>query len=174
MAFETIDAIPLLIVIFFAFIIPIIISRIKKVSIPIVVGELIVGLVIGVSGLNIIPHDDPWLEFLMFLGFAFLMFLAGIETDFEHLLHPEIKKSIQEKLEEHYIDKTFTEIEKAQIPSEEELGNNSKHHRFLIKYIKEKALQHRIHRHWNFSDLELSNKPYAIGMLSYLFSQKLS
>ncbi len=64
MVFESVDAFPLLIVIFFAFIIPIIISRIKKVSIPIVVGELIVGLVIGASGLNIIPYDDPWLEFL--------------------------------------------------------------------------------------------------------------
>ncbi|UCC18885.1 MAG: cation:proton antiporter [Promethearchaeota archaeon] len=168
MAFDTIEALPLLIVIFFAFIIPIIISKIKRVSIPVVVGELIVGLVIGASGFNIIPHNDPWLEFLRFLGFAFLMFLAGIETDFEHLLHPEIKRSIQEKLEEHYIDITFSEKEKAQIPSEEKLDKVSKPDRFLIKYIKKKASKHRIHRHWNFSNLELSNKPYAIGMVSYL------
>ena len=103
MAFETIDAVPLLIVIFFAFIIPIIISRVKKFSIPIVVGELLVGLIFGDSLLRLIPADDPWLEFLTFFGFAFLMFLSGIEIDFEHLLHPEVKKSIKKKLEQQYI-----------------------------------------------------------------------
>ena len=167
MAFETIDAIPLLIVIFFAFTIPIIISKVKKFSIPIVVGELLVGLIFGDSFLQLIPGDDPWLEFLRFFGFAFLMFLSGIEIDFEHLLHPEVKKSIKNKLEEQYIDKKFTDEEKALIPLSEEETVSSKLDRIIIKHIDKKSTKHRIHRHWNFSDLEISNKPYYIGLFSY-------
>ncbi len=102
------------------------------------------------------------------------MFLAGIETDFEHLLHPEIKKSIQNKLEEHYISVTFSEKEKAQIPSGEALEDASKPERLLFKLIRNKASSHRIHRHWNFSDLNLSNKPYIIGAISYLSTLILS
>ncbi len=168
MAFETIDAVPLLIVIFFAFIIPIIISRLKKFSIPIVVGELLVGLILGDSFLRLIPGDDPWLEFLRFFGFAFLMFLSGIEIDFEHLLHPEVKKSIKNKLEEQYIGKKFTEQERTLIPLNEEKTVSSKLDRIIIKYIDRKSIERRIHRHWNFSDLEISNKPYYIGLISYL------
>jgi len=168
MAFETVDAVPLLIVIFFAFVIPIIISRVKKFSIPIVVGELLVGLIFGDSLLHLIPGDDPWLEFLRFFGFAFLMFLSGIEIDFEHLLHPEVKRSIKKKLEQKYIGTKFTEQEKSLIPLNEEINVVSKLDKIIIKHIRTKSRKHRIHTHWNFSHLEISNKPYYIGLLSYL------
>ncbi|MFX1274456.1 MAG: cation:proton antiporter [Promethearchaeota archaeon] len=168
MAFETIDAVPLLIVIFFAFIIPIIISRFKKFSIPIVVGELLVGLIFGDSLLKLIPGDDPWLEFLRFFGFAFLMFLSGIEIDFEHLIHPQVKQSIKDRLEEKYIEKKFSEEEKSKIPLGEEPQDISKLDQIIIKHITRKSAKRRIHRHWNFSHLDISNKPYFNGLLSYL------
>src|SRR5690606_40215901 len=49
--------------------------------IPVVVTEIIAGLIIGKSGLNVIG-SDPWLEILSTLGLIFLMFLSGVEIDF--------------------------------------------------------------------------------------------
>ncbi|MBN1802268.1 MAG: cation:proton antiporter [Candidatus Lokiarchaeota archaeon] len=166
--------VPLLIVVFFAFTIPIVISKIKKFSIPIVIGELVVGFIIGQSGFNIIQQDDPWLEFLRFLGFAFLMFLSGIEVDFEHLLHPEIKKSIKAKVKEKYINKRFTEEEKELIPENNGIKEAPKLERIIAKSINQRIMKHRVHRHWNFSDLDISNKPYLIGVVSYLLTLGLS
>lgn len=48
---------------------------------PVVVAEIIVGLIIGESGFQIV-HQDMWLETLSLLGFIFLMFLSGVEIDF--------------------------------------------------------------------------------------------
>ncbi|WP_062352004.1 monovalent cation:proton antiporter family protein [Bacillus kwashiorkori] len=71
----------LVIVIIAAFITPILLHRLKLNIIPVVVGEIIVGLIIGKSGFNIV-HSGPWLETLSTLGFIFLMFLSGLEIDF--------------------------------------------------------------------------------------------
>lgn len=46
-----------------------------------VVAEIIMGLVIGKSGFNVV-HEDMWLSTLSTLGFIFLMFLSGLEIDF--------------------------------------------------------------------------------------------
>ncbi len=64
----------------FAFLIPLVVHQIRLVNIPVTVAEILVGMVIGKSGLNII-HEDPWLEFLALLGLVFLMFLSGMEVD---------------------------------------------------------------------------------------------
>lgn len=48
---------------------------------PVVVAEIIMGLVIGKSGFNVV-HEDMWLSTLSTLGFIFLMFLSGLEIDF--------------------------------------------------------------------------------------------
>ncbi|CAM3768965.1 monovalent cation:proton antiporter family protein [Mesobacillus thioparans] len=71
----------LVIVIIVAFLTPIILHRLKLSFIPVVVAEIIMGLIIGKSGFNIV-HEDAWLSTLSTLGFLFLMFLSGLEIDF--------------------------------------------------------------------------------------------
>src|SRR5690606_14483084 len=67
-----------------AFFTPIVVSRIKAVRIPVVVGELLVGIAIGRSGFDIV-RPEPWLDFLSTLGITYLMFLSGVEIDFKLL-----------------------------------------------------------------------------------------
>lgn len=71
----------LVIVIIVAFLTPLFLHRLKLAFIPVVVAEILVGLVIGKSGFNLV-QDDMWLETLSTLGFIFLMFLSGLEIDF--------------------------------------------------------------------------------------------
>lgn len=75
------SVISLLIVVTMAFITPIILHRFKLEYIPVVVAEIIMGLIIGKSGFNLV-HQDQWLATLSTLGFIFLMFLSGLEIDF--------------------------------------------------------------------------------------------
>ncbi|WP_345764182.1 cation:proton antiporter [Diaminobutyricibacter sp. McL0608] len=49
----------------------------KSWHIPIVVGELFVGILLGATGLHIVDAHDPILSFLAELGFALVMFVAG-------------------------------------------------------------------------------------------------
>ncbi len=71
----------LLIVVTVAFVTPILLHRLKLNFIPVVVAEIIMGLVIGKSGFDVV-HEDMWLSTLSTLGFIFLMFLSGLEIDF--------------------------------------------------------------------------------------------
>ncbi|WP_248561102.1 monovalent cation:proton antiporter family protein [Niallia sp. NCCP-28] len=70
-----------MIVIVVALLTPILLHRLKLNVIPIVVAEILMGLIIGKSGLNVVS-EDMWLETLSTLGFIFLMFLSGLEIDF--------------------------------------------------------------------------------------------
>lgn len=72
----------LMIVIIVALLTPIILHRLKLNVIPVVVAEIIMGLIIGKSGFNLV-EQDTWLETLSTLGFIFLMFLSGLEIDFK-------------------------------------------------------------------------------------------
>jgi Kef-type K+ transport system membrane component KefB len=54
----------------------------KKVNIPVIVLEIIFGIIIGKSLFDIIPAH-PILDFFASFGLAYLMFLAGLEVDFE-------------------------------------------------------------------------------------------
>src|SRR3954466_7703563 len=72
----------LLIVILVAFLTPIILHKFKLNIIPVVVAEILMGLIIGKSGFNLV-ETDMWLETLSSLGFIFLMFLSGLEIDFK-------------------------------------------------------------------------------------------
>src|SRR3954469_7321969 len=72
----------LLIVILVAFLTPIILHRLKLNIIPVVVAEILMGLIIGRSGLDLV-ETDMWLETLSSLGFIFLMCLSGLEIDFK-------------------------------------------------------------------------------------------
>lgn len=73
---------PLLIVIFLAFLVPLVLSRISRFRLPIVVGEILVGILIGRSGFGLVTEHDPVLDLLAEFGFVFLFFLAGTEIDF--------------------------------------------------------------------------------------------
>lgn len=75
---------PVLLVVGLAFLVPLILSRFKRLRLPVVVGEIIAGMIIGRSGLQLV-ESDPTLEVLAALGFAFLMFLSGAEIDFSML-----------------------------------------------------------------------------------------
>jgi len=82
---ESLSFIPLLLVVFLAFLVPILLSRFKRLRLPIVVGEILVGILVGRSGLGWVQYHDPALDLLSEFGFVFLMFLAGMEIDFSSL-----------------------------------------------------------------------------------------
>ena len=72
----------LLIVTILSFFVPIFIRKMKRIYVPVVVGEIIVGMIIGKSGFNLIVMDE-WLQFIQFFGLAYLMFVSGLEIDFD-------------------------------------------------------------------------------------------
>jgi Kef-type K+ transport system membrane component KefB/Trk K+ transport system NAD-binding subunit len=75
----------LLIVVGLAALVPFLTTQFRRIHIPVVVGEIVVGMIIGRSGFNLIG-EDPWLEMLSTLGFAYLMFLSGLEVDFDAVI----------------------------------------------------------------------------------------
>lgn len=74
----------LLIISIIAFFTPFLVSRLKKFKIPYQVGEIIIGIIVGKTFLNIVKPDITIL-FLSNLGLAYLMFLSGLEINFEDL-----------------------------------------------------------------------------------------
>ena len=56
----------------------------KRIAIPVAVAEIVYGFAIGGSGFDIAGDpNNPFIRFLSDLGFAFFLFLAGLEIDFE-------------------------------------------------------------------------------------------
>jgi Kef-type K+ transport system membrane component KefB len=82
---EGFNFIPLLIVVGLAALAPVLLARFK--AIPVVVGEILAGILIGKSGLGLV-HEELTLELLAEIGFAFLMFLSGLEINFSILFNP--------------------------------------------------------------------------------------
>ncbi|MGD2253173.1 MAG: cation:proton antiporter [Anaerolineales bacterium] len=76
-----------------ALVVPLVASRSRRVRIPIVVGEILAGIVIGKSGLDLV-EPSATLSFLAEFGFAYLMFLSGLEVDF-NLLMPSSSETDQ-------------------------------------------------------------------------------
>lgn len=74
---------PLLLVVVLAAIVPFVLARFRR--IPVVVGEILAGIIIGPSVLGLVNGNEPTLELLAEIGFAFLMFLSGLEIDFSIL-----------------------------------------------------------------------------------------
>ncbi len=75
----------LLTVVLLALLVPALTTQIRAIRIPIVVGEIVAGIIVGQSGLRLVSAHDPWLTMLSTLGFSFLMFLAGLELDIDVL-----------------------------------------------------------------------------------------
>jgi Kef-type K+ transport system membrane component KefB/Trk K+ transport system NAD-binding subunit len=80
-----------------ALVIPILLNKLRVIRLPIVVGEILAGVIIGTSGLNLV-EPSPILEFLSEFGFAFLMFLSGLEVDFSLLTAPLRRDSWEETI----------------------------------------------------------------------------
>lgn len=80
---------PLLIVTALAAAIPLISDRLKVLPIPVIVGEILAGILLGESGFGII-QESPYLTFLAEFGFVYLMFLSGLEIDFSRLRSAEL------------------------------------------------------------------------------------
>lgn len=77
---------PLLIVVILASLVPLALSSVRgRLAIPIVVGEIVAGMIVGRSGLGWVLPDNYALDLLKELGFVFLMFLSGMEIDFRAL-----------------------------------------------------------------------------------------
>src|SRR5690606_26526890 len=83
----------LVIVLLVAFFTPLLLHRFRLSFIPVVVAEIIMGLIIGKSGFNVIQHD-MWLDTLSTLGFIFLMFLSGVEIDFSAFSSKQKKSAL--------------------------------------------------------------------------------
>ena len=76
------EFLPLLLILFLVLLVPPLLSRFRWLP---VVGEIVVGIVVGRSGFNLV-RSDPTLEFLAEIRLAILMFLSGLEIDFSLML----------------------------------------------------------------------------------------
>ena len=56
----------------------------KYSRVPVIVIEIIIGIIIGKSLFDIIP-SHPLFDFFSSFGLIYLMFLAGLEIDFEKI-----------------------------------------------------------------------------------------
>ena len=65
-----------------SFLVPILLSRWQRVKVPLVVGEILAGIILGPSLLGIIDGQGEVFDFLREFGLAYLMFIAGMEIDF--------------------------------------------------------------------------------------------
>src|SRR6266545_4920519 len=74
----------LLIVVAVAFAAPLVLGFFPSVKLPSVVLEILAGIVIGPSVLGIVEVDDA-VSVIALLGLAFLLFLAGLEIEFDKL-----------------------------------------------------------------------------------------
>ncbi|HSO28027.1 MAG TPA: cation:proton antiporter [Anaerolineales bacterium] len=77
-----IDFVPLLLVLFLSFLVPLLMGRVRW--LPVVVGEIFAGVLIGASGFGLVVESEI-LTVFSDIGLAFLMFLAGLEIDFDRL-----------------------------------------------------------------------------------------
>jgi len=65
----------------------------KKFSVPVAVGELLIGAVFGAGGFRKIPYQDPSLKLLATVGFALLMFTAGSHIDYRSLTKTAFRRA---------------------------------------------------------------------------------
>ena len=85
-------ALPLILITLGAIVMP---GVARTLAVPVAVAEILYGLLLGGSGLGIIPNvDDPFLTFLSEVGFAFFLFLAGLEIDFRGIERRGLRQAI--------------------------------------------------------------------------------
>ena len=81
----------LLLITTLAALVPLLASRLRGWRIPIVIGEILAGMIIGTSGFNLVA-PSPILDFLAEFGFVFLMFISGLEVDVSALTMPALEE----------------------------------------------------------------------------------
>ena len=74
--------ISLVVVVVCAFLTPILLNRMRITFLPVVVAEILMGIIVGKSLLHWVERTEM-LDILSTLGFIFLMFLSGLEIDFK-------------------------------------------------------------------------------------------
>ncbi|HEX4521478.1 MAG TPA: cation:proton antiporter [Gaiellaceae bacterium] len=67
------------------------VSASERVLVPVIVGELLAGLIVGRTGFGWVHADDPTTAFLASIGFAMLMFTAGMHIP---VREPELVKRL--------------------------------------------------------------------------------
>lgn len=72
---------------------PIILHRQQIVKMPVMVGEIICGIIVGKSFLGIVNPDNQLLSILSSLGFTYLMFLGGMELNLSSFIGSKKKLS---------------------------------------------------------------------------------
>ena len=83
----------LLIVMAVAFAAPLLLGLFPRVLLPSVVVEIVAGIVVGPSVLGWVEVDQA-IEVVALLGLAFVLFLAGLEIEFEKLRGPVLKLTL--------------------------------------------------------------------------------
>lgn len=81
----TLNYLPLFVVFVVAWSVPMLLSWLQINKVPAVIVEIIMGVIIGPSVLNLVT-DEPYLKFLSYTGFLFLIFLSGLEIDIDKIL----------------------------------------------------------------------------------------
>ena len=80
----------LLIVVAAGVLAPLVLGFFPRIRLPAIVLEIVLGIVIGPSGLGWVKPDLP-VSILALIGLAFLLFLSGLEIDVERLRGPILK-----------------------------------------------------------------------------------
>lgn len=81
----------LMVVVSVAFLVPVVLHRFHLRFLPVVVAEIVAGIIIGKSGFNLVS-EDPYLGLLSALGLIYLMFLSGLELDFSIITNRQTGK----------------------------------------------------------------------------------
>jgi Kef-type K+ transport system membrane component KefB len=62
----------------------------KKYGVPVAAGEILIGVILGKSGFDVVPIYDPTLVLFTSIGFALVMLTAGSHVNFRALVSPKI------------------------------------------------------------------------------------
>jgi len=65
----------------------------RRAGIPVIVAEILFGIIIGKSLFNLVP-DHPTIDFFSTFGLVYLMFLAGLETEFGKMRWKNTRKAL--------------------------------------------------------------------------------
>jgi Kef-type K+ transport system membrane component KefB len=90
---DEIEFINLLAVAVVAFLAPLAVGLFPRLRVPAVVLEIVAGIVLGPSALDWVHIDAP-VQVLSLLGFAFLLFLAGLEVDVHRLRGSTLRRAV--------------------------------------------------------------------------------
>src|SRR6201991_2317240 len=70
-------------------------TSIPRFRIPVIIGELLAGLVVGRTGFGIVDHTDPTFALLANIGFALVMFVVGTHVPVrDKTLRSQIPKAL--------------------------------------------------------------------------------